>query len=348
MNAVQLQSLIVDFLRRAANPQRNLAEELAEVLNISTNAAYKRLSGYTPFQLDEVLRLAQHYQMPLGYWLSASDDRLLAEFSGFKALHSCLEYLDGVREELKGILQLPGYRLQVVNSSLSDFYFFLFDELTLFRFYVWQRLQWRAPEWDELPFSFDLPHKEELLARVQKLLSYYFRLNVEQIWSDSLFDSVYHQTQYLLEANLFRNPEDALVIVRKLSELYNHLYEMAKTGRLFPPGGAVEQSTGKVKTFVNQCLENTNIILLESGDHTTVYAILDNPNFLKIKDPKICAYVKGMFERLLARSEQVSELGERSRRDFFQRLKIRMAFFEKEIQRHVESRKSINSHLPAT
>ena len=99
---------------------------------------------------------------------------------------------------------------------------------------------------------------------------------------------------------------------------------------------------------MNQCLENTNIILLESGDHTTVYAILDNPNFLKIKDPKICAYVKGMFERLLARSEQVSELGERSRRDFFQRLKIRMAFFEKEIQRHVESRKSINSHLPAT
>ncbi|RMD98141.1 MAG: hypothetical protein D6816_16610 [Bacteroidetes bacterium] len=347
MNAAQLQNLIVDFLRRTANPQRNLSEELAEVLHISTNAAYKRLSGYTPFQLDEVLRLAQHYQMPLGYWLSASDDRLLAEFSGFKAISSSLKYLDGVREELQGILQLADYRLQIANSGLSDFYFFLFDELTLFRFYIWQRLQWRDPEWDELPFSFDLPHKEELLTRVRKLLGYYFRLNVEQIWSESIFDSIYQQTRYLLEANLFRNPEDALVILRKLSELYSHLYEMAKTGRLFPPEGTVEQSAGKVKTFVNQCLENTNVILLEGGEQATVYAILDNPNFLKIKDPKICTYVKGMFERLLARSEQVSELGERSRRDFFQRLKIRMAFFEKEIQRHVDSRKSINSRLSA-
>gem|GEM_PF-5081114 len=52
-----------------------------------------------------------------------------------------------------------------------------------------------------------------------------------------------------------------------------------------------------------------------------------------------------MFDRMMARSEQISELGERSRRDFFQRLKIRMNFFEKDIQWHVESQKSINSRL---
>ncbi len=61
---MEYQRQLIERLRNSISPKINLAEELADFLDISADSAYRRLRCETAFTMDEAIAISDHYNLP--------------------------------------------------------------------------------------------------------------------------------------------------------------------------------------------------------------------------------------------------------------------------------------------
>ena len=72
-----LQIQLFQYLKNKISPQASLVEEMASLLGISTDSAYRRLRGEKPLSLEEVYKLCIHYKLSLDNMLNLQSDAFL-------------------------------------------------------------------------------------------------------------------------------------------------------------------------------------------------------------------------------------------------------------------------------
>jgi transcriptional regulator with XRE-family HTH domain len=72
MTQDNIQSSFLDQVRKRLAPNVSFADELAEILNISRDSAYRRMRGETVLSLDEVKKICTHYGVSLDSLLAPS------------------------------------------------------------------------------------------------------------------------------------------------------------------------------------------------------------------------------------------------------------------------------------
>lgn len=331
MTGSQLQTALVKQLRRLTPKEKNLADELCDILNLNKNAIYKRLSCATPFTLDDLAKLAQHYLLPWQEIFHPGGQIFTAEFSGFTAKTSPLEYLHLLEQEMDALRTASNPQVRYVTTGLPDFYYFYFEELTLFQFFIWERMVWHNPAWQVRKFMLDMPEKAELLPLSKRLALQYTHIPTIEIWNEYVLDNLLHQVLYVAESRLFENLDDILLVLGRLKMLVRHLTVIASSGKRFPPEGSPADSAVRFQLFYNEIMQNNIFMLVERDGEEVVYAVLDNPNFIKTSSPAVVSYMKALFENLLRRAVPLSEKGEKTRQVYFHKLESRLAYFEEKI-----------------
>lgn len=118
---------------------------------------------------------------------------------------------------------------------------------------------------------------------------------------------------------------------RSAASLVAHLKQMAMNGRRFPPCGTPSDEAGSWQLFYNEMMKNNIFFLVKTGRGEVVYAVLDNPNFIKITDPAITGHVRASFETFIRRARRVDGNGERHLEVFFDKLEKRQQEFGQKI-----------------
>ena len=62
---MQNQELLLAQIRKHQSQKESINDEIAAVLNISYDAAHRRVSGKSKFSIDETVTLATHYNISL-------------------------------------------------------------------------------------------------------------------------------------------------------------------------------------------------------------------------------------------------------------------------------------------
>ena len=62
---IHFQEKFVSLLKTMVASNINLADELADMLNISTDSVYRRLRGQSAFSIDEVGVIAEKFDIPM-------------------------------------------------------------------------------------------------------------------------------------------------------------------------------------------------------------------------------------------------------------------------------------------
>ena len=73
------------------------------------------------------------------------------------------------------------------------------------------------------------------------------------------------------------------------------------------------------------------MLLIECEEIQMVYAVVDNPNFIKTTDPQMVEHTRKLFEKLLKRAIPLGEQGERYRDVYFEKLMERYLYFKEKI-----------------
>lgn len=332
LDTKEIQLAILEAVKQQLpNDSKTDAEKLAPYLNLNKNAVYKRLSGQTQLSLEDLVTLAQQFDIPLEKIFYPNKPSFEVVFSGFDAKTSSFEYLSNLEADLSQLVSLTDPKIWYVSIGLPDFYFFLFDEMTLFQVFTWERLTWNNPDWQSRKFTLDMPDKNDFLKQTKRLANYYTQLQVTEYWSEYVLDNFFQQLHYVVESKLYEKKEDILSLLRCSRDLIGHLRKMAMTERRFAPLASPSSNAAPFHLFYNETMKNNIMLLIETKEVEMVYAVVDNPNFVKTTDPKMIAHVRKMFEKLEKRAIPLGNRGERFRDVFFEKLEKRHGDFEEKI-----------------
>lgn len=332
MTSPKVQQAIFEQIKLQLPNEINLADFLSPILNLNKNAVYKRLSGTTALSLDDLVVLSKHFHIRMDEILYKASNGISVDFSGFQAKKSSIEYLTNLEYDLIQLTKLTNPSVHYVTIGLPDFYYFFYDELAAFQIFTWERMIWNNADWQHRKFTITSPEKDGFLTLTRRLANVYGQIKVKEYWNEYVLDNFFQQLTYIAESRLYEKLEDIEQLLDCSRKLILHLKKIANVGKRFSPNSSINESSVEVEFYFNETMKNNIMLLIETAETEIVYAVVDNPNFIKTTDPKLVGHVKNTFEKLQKRAVPLSgENGERYRDVYFEKLLNRHAFFTEKI-----------------
>ena len=138
MNVNEMQQQIFAAIKRKLKGDESVADELARLLGISTDSAYRRMRGEKPVTFEELYKIATHYQISLDQLMNIHNGAII--FQG--------QYLDKQNFRFEGYMNSLVQNMTYMNSfkekefyySCKDmpiFHHFVFREIAAFKWFFW-------------------------------------------------------------------------------------------------------------------------------------------------------------------------------------------------------------------
>ena len=80
METLTIQQSFFQHIKKVLPPHLSMVDEVAELLNISNDSAYRRIRSEKPITIDEMAKLAIHFKLSLDKFLHLESDSFI--FSG--------------------------------------------------------------------------------------------------------------------------------------------------------------------------------------------------------------------------------------------------------------------------
>ena len=140
MNTSDVQAMLFNHVRARLPEHLSLVDEVAELLNISNDSAYRRIRGEKTIALDELRVICNTYHISLDQLLFIQNNTVI--FSGNKvdsASFGFNEYLKDIIHNLELFKSLSNQHIYFYNKDIPIFHFMPFPELRAFKFFFWKR-----------------------------------------------------------------------------------------------------------------------------------------------------------------------------------------------------------------
>lgn len=291
----------------------SLNDEIANILNISYDAAHRRSSLKAKFSFEEALELAKYFQISLDQF-QIFDHQIVARKTSAVTKTEDLESF--FRNNLKVFENLPLSNEMTIYYSAKDipFFYTLSDTLlSRFKVYVWMNLlnaqQVFIPFLEFSPPNFELNTKE--------LRKIYEEQNVVELWNDMTAASVLQQIVYYHETGLLKKNE-AGIILQELKELIEYIEQ--KT-----------ENNPKFHLYENELMHLSNDIFFHHPQQS-LFAIPTNMfGYLLINDEKTCKETQNYFEHQIKNSKSLNTSGNRDRKKFFNKIYVQIEDLKQKI-----------------
>ena len=127
------QALIEQCKERVGS--KNLASEMAELLGVNIDAAYRRMRGDTALTFDEIQKICLHFNISFDSVINYQGRLVPFQFNAmFRDQFSILKYLTGIEQELKMLSQMNPENAKIVMTAMDLPYFRQFGFSSLSRF----------------------------------------------------------------------------------------------------------------------------------------------------------------------------------------------------------------------
>ena len=317
MDIIQPQQAFFNHIKSKLPAHLSMVDEIAELLDISNDSAYRRIRGEKPIGLDEVQKLCKHYKVSLDQLMQLDSDTVI--FSGNLVDHSTFNmnsYLHEVLNALTLFKSLPERQLYNFNKDIPIFHYMQFPELSAFKFFFWKRTLMHYPDLAKQQFK-----GEELDADIQetglKIIKTYTEIPSTEIWNDESIHATIRQIEFYRQTNIFANKHVILKVYGQLEELINHLELEAEAGVKFLYNQKAAAGSAPFHIYLNECLLGDNSIHVHSSQMNITSVNHGGMNFMTTQDKRFCDYTYNNLQNIIRKSTHISVIGEKERSIFF-------------------------------
>lgn len=288
-----------------------LAEELADVLGVSIDSAYRRIRGETELTIEEVYKLTKKYAISIDEVFSNRSDTVT--FSYTKLIDSAqnLEaYFNRISNHLKLITQFDEKKLYYVAEETPLFYSFFTKKNAEFKLFYWQRSVLNVPEYQNKKFEWGIIPKQIVENAHQSFLEYLKVPSVE-IWTYETILTNLRQIRFYLDSGII-NKEQALELFQENRKMLEMVQGFAETGR--------KNISDKNETYQLYCSEvvlGTNCIYVQMGETRYSYITFNTMNSITTNNPEFCDETEHWMKNLEKKSTLISGIAEKQRYQFF-------------------------------
>ncbi|TFH28326.1 MAG: hypothetical protein E4H10_00830 [Bacteroidia bacterium] len=316
-NQEDIQIRMIRMIRDQLPDHVSLVDEIADLLEISNDSAYRRIRGEKPLSLQEVQKLAGTYQFSLDDLIGNPSNSVTFRTNFLEeGSYSFVDWLKGLLEFTKGASQAEESEAIFILNELSIFHMVQIPEVCAFKMFFWKKSNLDFPGYRELKFRVD-DLEEEVLTLSEEITRHYVVINTKEFTTEESLNSFLKQLQYYSEAGYFNSREDALVLCKKLHDLVDHQQHQAALGFKFRHGNPPSGVAGNFQLYHNDLILADNTILVKAGNTNATYLTCNAINLMQSHDRAFFEYNYAWGLNLLSKSVPISGTAEKERNKFF-------------------------------
>ncbi len=318
MESGQLQQAFFNYIKAKLPAHISLVDELADLLNISNDSAYRRIRGEKMISLEEISKLASHFKLSVDQLLQLKSTDTTV-FSGKYVRPETFDINMYLQQMLKDFTYLNSFANRHHIYFCKDivvYYYFAYPELAAFKNFAWMKTLLQFPAFAHETFRMDVFDKPILDAGV-KIARQYAMMPGTEIMNVNNIHTTLNQIEYYKTARIFRSDADLATIYNQLHDMVNHLQAQAEIGLKFMPGEKANSQSPEYNLYVNDFVTGDNSQLLMIEGSKVSYMVHNHINYLSTNDEKHTAYHHSFLKNVMEKSILLSKSGERLRAGFF-------------------------------
>jgi len=321
-----IQSSFLDQVKKRLPDNLSFVDELAEILAISRDSAYRRIRGETVLSLDEVKKLYDKFGISLDVILSNSSQMVTFHRRVVDHADYTLEkWLNSVFKNLNFLSTFEDHEMIFSAKDIPIFHYFRLKQLSSFKLFFWMKTMLGYPDFEHRLFS-EKAIPNELIALANRVWSKYSSLNTVEIWNEEAIYDTLKQIEFYQECGLFENKEDAIALCDQLIQLLLLIKEEAFNGK--------KSEGGRFGMYNNEILIADNTVFARMGTKRSVYVNQNSLNLLLTFQEPFCEQTELYLQNLIKKSTQISVTGERERTRFFKSMSERITVFKVRLNQH--------------
>src|SRR6185436_1923107 len=236
MDSTELQQQFFQHIKSKLPHHVTLVDEIADLFNISTDSAYRRIRGEKPISLEEIKRLCTTYRISLDHVLQVESNSTVF-FGSWVDIESFdfSKYLEDMLLQLERISTGEQCKMYYEAKDIPPFHHFQFPDLAAFKYFFWMKTILAYPDLAREHFESHTLAKP-LHDTGRKIIETYNKIPSTEIWSVETINSTIRQIEYYRDAHVFRKKETIEVLYDQLMQLVEHVEQQAECGEKFLTG----------------------------------------------------------------------------------------------------------------
>lgn len=320
----EIQSHFIARFKQVLPPGVGFAEEMADVLEVSIDSAYRRIRGETELTIEEIYKITKKYAISIDEVFSNRSDTVT--FAYTKLTDSAINfegYLTRLYTHLVTINKFENKKIYYVAEEIPLFYSFFSRKLTDFKLFYWQRSVLNIPDYQQIKFAYGLV-PENLVTIAHGICQQYLTVPSVEVWTEETVDTGLRQIRFYLESGIL-DKATALELFNEYRKMIEMVHKNAESGR--------KNISDKSETYMlynSEVVLGTNCIYVIMGETRNSYISFNTLNSLTTTNPEFCEETEHWMRNLEKKSTLISGVGEKQRYQFFSQMYKQIdAFIEK-------------------
>lgn len=315
-----LQQILFQQIRNNVPDNLSFVHEIAELLEISYDSAYRRIRGEKELSLDELVKLSRRFEISLDALLGIESNNIVfRKYALSSGKFVIRDWLLRIREDIKRIHMAREKEIIYSAKDPPIFHYFHFPEIAAFKFFFWEKTIFDFPEYEDKMFRID-DTNPEIVDIGHEILRSATKIPTTEIWNEDTFKILMNQIEYYWVSGYFAKKDDMVNLLDKLEKWIIHIKKQAEVGYKFLYGQPSEGIPNSFTMYENEVILNDNSIYVRLGDQAGTYLTFNVISLLVSRDPDFCADVEHHMRNLMKKSNLISVSGEKERNRFFNKM----------------------------
>ncbi len=338
MESTDLQETIFNTIKRQLNSEIKLSDAIQDDLNISADAAYRRIRGDVPLNVYETKILTEKYNFSFDDIGEYKKDKVVFNYKPLSNIDYNFEsYLTNLRDNLRDIKKLDNPHMYISVNDTPILQLFNFPHLTRFKFFFWAKSYLQIEQYIDKKFKQEKIDKRVLQIGIEAH-NIYNSIPSTELYCPEALRGVLRQIEYYFEADVFDDNQYVLTLLDNLLALSDHIKKEAEVGHKFVFGNEFNTSPNTAfNMYFNDTYlpDNTYFVMHGEGAHTIfTHNIM---NTIETSDPTYNKDTKMILDRLIDNSTLISKTSAKARNKFFASLNRTINNFKKKIELELET-----------
>ncbi len=312
-----MQNQFIKFLKEKNAGSTSFIDEIAAVLDIGYDAAYRRINLKTNLTLEEGVILAKHFKISLNRLYEVGSPNTIVVEKSPRILDTVhLEsYFSRSIANLVPLTKLSSASILYSAKDIPLFYTLKDSFITRYKIYVWLKLTNKEMTKNKVSFdTFIKTIPESLLEKAFELGRTYNFINITEFWNDNTINGTLEQIIYFYDSQLL-SKDLALKICDDLEEIVHHVEQQTIQQSIIN-----SKNNASYNLYKSDLLTMSNIIMVKTTHRKAFFVPYTVLEYLKIEHQETCDIMDDFFHRQMTNSKLLVHSGEKDRTLFFNKM----------------------------
>jgi hypothetical protein len=314
------QDKLLKAIRQKLPASKSLNDEIAAILNISYDAAHRRVSQKSKFSIEEAVALCRHFSISMDVLFDDGKKVIVEKTSEIRTMEDMGLYFKESAEKLAPFLEYPEAKMYYSAKDIPLFHTIGGTLLSKFKLYVWLNLLAGTQNQDSFE-NFTI--NKSLLEHSMKLKEVYENIEVNEVWNDTTINSSLQQIYYFFQSGLL-SMHNAMLLCNDLKDILHAAEERCCNGPT------------RYHMYYNEILILNNNVLLTAPQKQSLFVPYTMLGYFITGDAATCNNAFAFFKHQVKNSKSLNESGTRDRKLFFNKAHQKIDFYIQRINSEID------------